>query len=122
MPDMSGECVVSSVLSCSSKDLKPWTSVTAQLQLRVLFAKQRKAYPHGVRVGQPQRRGLDPPWLPPFICLSPPPMSLPYANWAGQEGGKVLTLVCGFSLVPSLQAFSFLCLLATDILDSFFLF
>ena len=54
-------------------------------------------------------------------------MSLPYANWASQEGSvfvspEDLTLVCGFSLVPFLQAFSFLCLLATVILDSFFLF
>ena len=54
-------------------------------------------------------------------------MSLPYANWASQEGRvfvspEDLTLVCGFSLVPFLQAFSFLCLLATAILDSFFLF
>ena len=35
-----GECVISSVQSCHSKDLKWQTSVTAQLQLRVLFSKQ----------------------------------------------------------------------------------
>ena len=35
---------------------------------------------------------------------------------------KVLTLVLGFSFVPFSQAFSFLCLLATAILDSFFVF
>ena len=44
-----------------------------------------------------------------------------------QEGGvfvspEVLTLVHGFSFVPFLQAFPFLCLLATTILDSFSLF
>ena len=49
------------------------------------------------------------------------------ANWASQEGGmfvssEVLTLVCGFSFVPLLQAFPFLCLLTTAILDSFLLF
>ena len=37
--DMSGKCVISSVLSHCSKDLKQWASVTAWLQLRVLFSK-----------------------------------------------------------------------------------
>ena len=35
---------------------------------------------------------------------------------------EVLTPVCRYSFVPFLQAFPFLCLLATAILDSFFLF
>ena len=53
-------------------------------------------------------------------------MSLPYANRAGQEGGvfvlpEILTPVHGFSFIPFSQAFPFLCLLATTILDSFFL-
>ena len=57
-----------------------------------------------------------------FLLL---PQSLPYVNWASQEG---CLLHLGFSLwsSPSFvlfsQAFSFLCLLATAILDSFFLF
>ena len=49
--ELSGECVISSVLSHHNKDLKWWTSVTALLQLRVLFSKQRIAYPQGVRAG-----------------------------------------------------------------------
>ena len=72
---MSGECVISSVLSHHSKDLKWRTSVTAQLQLRVLFGKQRKVHPLCtlcVTGGRPQRRGLNPSWLPLFIRLSPP--------------------------------------------------
>ena len=61
------------------------------------------------------------------MFVSYPTLSLPHANWASQEGGmfvspEVLTLVHGFSFVPFLQAFPFLCLLATTILDSFFLF
>ena len=35
---------------------------------------------------------------------------------------EVLTLVRGFSFVPFFQTFPFLCLLATTILDSCFLF
>ena len=69
---MSGECVISSVLSDHSKDLKWRASVTAQLQLRVLFGKQRKVHPRGVTGGRPQRRGLNPSWLPLFRRLSPP--------------------------------------------------
>jgi len=38
-PDMSGECVISLVLSHHSKDFKHKTNVTAWLQLRVLFGK-----------------------------------------------------------------------------------
>ena len=53
------------------------------------------------------------------------PLSLPYINWASQEGGlfhEVLPPVLGFSFVPFSRAFSFLFLLVTAILDSFFLF
>ena len=69
-----GECVTSLVLSRHSKDLKQRTSVTARLQLRVLLGKQRKVHPQGVRAGRPQRRGLNPSWLPLFIRLPPPPL------------------------------------------------
>ena len=58
-------------VSHHSKDLKQQTSVTAWLQLRVLFSKQRIVHLQSVRVGRPQRRGLN-PWLPPFIHLFPP--------------------------------------------------
>ena len=57
VPDMLGECVISSVLSCRSKNLKCQTSVTFQLQLNlnggpvlplsyssVLFGKQKGKY------------------------------------------------------------------------------
>ena len=71
-PDMSGECVIPSFLSCHSKDLKRRTSVTAQLQLRVYSASKRKAYLWGMRVGWSQRRGLDPlGLLLLYICLLP---------------------------------------------------
>ena len=49
--DMSGECVISLVLSHCSKNLKWQTSVTAQLQLSFIH-KQRKVHPQGsLRVG-----------------------------------------------------------------------
>ena len=35
MPDTLGECVISSVLSCHSKNLKRQTSITVQLQLNL---------------------------------------------------------------------------------------
>ena len=50
-PDMSGECVISLVLSCHNKDLKLWTSITVWLQLRVLFSKQRIVHPRDMMVG-----------------------------------------------------------------------
>ena len=44
-----------------------------------------------------------------YVCLLPT-LSLPYANWASQEGGlflspEVLSPVCRYSFVPFLQAF-----------------
>ena len=57
-PDMLGGCIISSVLSCHNKDLKLRTSVTAWLQLRVLFSKQRIVHPQDMRAGLPQGRGL----------------------------------------------------------------
>ena len=68
-----GERVTSSVVSRHSKDLKWQTSVTAQLQLRVLLGKQRKVQPQGMRAGQPQRWGLNPSWLPLFMFVSSSP-------------------------------------------------
>ena len=50
-PDMSGDYVISSVLSCHNKDLKLRTSITAWLQLRVLFSKQRIVHPRDMRAG-----------------------------------------------------------------------
>ena len=68
-----GGCVISSVLSYHSKDLKRWSSVTAQLKLRILFGKQRKVHSWGMRVGWPQRKGPILAHL--FICL----ISFPWA-------------------------------------------
>ena len=121
------ESVISLALSYWNKDLKQETSATAQLQLRVLFGKQRIVHPPGVRADWPQKRGLNLYWPPHFIHFVSSPLILPYANWASQEGvvfvsPEVLTLVCGFSFVPFLQAFPFLCLLTTAIFYSFFLF
>ena len=86
-----------------------------------------QCYPQGVRVGRPQRRNLNPSWLRHFIQLSPLPHLEPALCKLGHLEGlfvspEVLTLVLGFSFVPFSQAFSFLCLLAIDILDSIFLF
>ena len=85
------------------------------------FGKQRKVYSQCVRVGWPQRRGLDLSWLPPFIHLSPPhPLSLPYANLTGQEGHvfvspevlpsslmDFLLFLCSFSFVQAILSFVF---------------
>ena len=61
---------------------------------------------------------------PLLICFFPPPHSpapsLPYVNWASQEFASPEVL--GPSFVLFVWAFSFLFLLATTILDSFFLF
>ena len=57
-----------SVLSCHSKDLKWQTHVAVWLPLRVLLSKQRIVHSQGMR---PQRRGLNPSWLPPFIHFCP---------------------------------------------------
>ena len=105
---MSGECVISSVLSCCSKDLKEWTSVTARLQLS--FIQQAKeSTPYRCDGGLTQKEGpqsiLDSSYS--FVSL---PLSLHYANWASQEGDvfvscEVFTPVHRFSFVPFSQAF-----------------
>ena len=77
-------------------------------------------------MGRPQRRPQS-VLASSFYMFVSPILSLPYANWASQEGDvfvspEVLTPVHGFAFAPFSQAFSLLCLLATTILDSFFLF
>ena len=69
-----GECVISSVLSCRSKDLKWWTSVTAWLHLSFIW--QAKASTPSRCEGRPAQRRGPPPlassWLPPCVfCLLP---------------------------------------------------
>ena len=74
-----------------------------------------------MRAGRPKRQERKrSPLPPPFIYFFLFPQTLPYVNWASQEG-------CLFNLRSSLlcsifTVFSLLCLLATTILDSFFLF
>ena len=71
------ESVISLVLSYWNKDLKQETNATAQLQLKVLFGKQRIVPCGGMRVGRPQKRGLNPSWLPFLICFCLPPLPNP---------------------------------------------
>ena len=113
-----GKCVISSVLSHHSKKLKWQTTVTACLQLS--FTWQAKD-----STPLRQEGGSTPKKRPQSILTSTfytlvPPLSMSYVGelFASPE---VLTPVLRF-FVPSLQAFSFLCLLATAILDSFYLF
>ena len=59
-----------------------------------------------------------------FLYVFSPPLELPYVNWASQEGcftwgSHSSPYICLCSIFVD---FSLLCLLATSILDSFFLF
>ena len=123
---MSGESVIPSVLSRCSKDLKWQTSVIALLQLS--FIQQAKdSTPLRHEGGLTQKERPQSVLASSFYSCVSSLLSLPYANWASQEGGmfvspEVLTPVLGFSFVPFLWIFPFLCLLATTILDSFSLF
>ena len=105
-----------------------WASVTAPLQLRVLFHRQRIVHPRGVRAGQTQRRDPSLSQLPLFKCFVSSP-SEPVLC----KPGLAMKGVClfrrrfslwsvYFSFVPFVWAFPFVCLFATTILDSFFLF
>ena len=89
--DPVGECVISSVLCHGSKNLK-WQM--EQCYSSVLFKKQRKTHPWGMRAGWPKReekrreekRSPSSSILAPLIiCLFLLPLGLPYANWASQE-------------------------------------
>ena len=52
----SGDCVISSVLSCYSKNLKRWTSVTAQFQLSFIWqAKENTSLRCDGRLTQKKR-------------------------------------------------------------------
>ena len=132
-----GEFVISSVLSLQQKleetdgpELQPSDGpvLTAPCYSSVLFRKQRRIHPRGVRAGRPKRpqREERPPaqfWLLFLYFFSPHPGPA-LVNWASQES-------CLFYLRFSLTR-TFLCsifmgfslpyLLATTILDSFFRF
>ena len=103
------------------------TSVIASCYRSVLFRKQRKIHPRGVRAGWPKRCEKKPPtqfWLF-FLYVFLLTLSLPCVNWAGQEGYLFYlrfslwgprTFLCSIFM-----GFSLPCFLATTILDSFFL-
>ena len=65
----------------------------------VLFGKQRKIHPQGLRAGQPKRR--ERPNLGSSSYFFFLPLSLPYVIWASQEG-------CLFHLRFSLHSSDFL--------------
>ena len=77
------ECVISSVLSCHSKTLK---QLINQCYSSVLFGKQRKIHPRGMRATQKKRKEERLNFASSFYMLFLLPFSLPYVNWASQEG------------------------------------
>ena len=109
---MSGEFVDFLVLSRHSKNVKQGME---QCYSSVLFGKQRKIHPRGVRASSPKRGeekrspGLN--FGSSFYMFFLLPLSLPCVNWPGQEG-------CLFYLRSSLRCldlplFYFCGLLAT---------
>ena len=95
---LSGECVISLVLSHCSKDLKQWTSVTALLQFSFIWqAKDSTSLRH--EEGPTQKGRINPGSSFCMFCLLP--MNLPYVNWDSQEG-------CLFHLRFSRQSSDFL--------------
>ena len=78
--DMLGECVISSILCCCNKDLKWQTSVTAWLQLRVLFRKQRIIHPWRCEGRSTPKARPHPYWLSLFISFASSSPKLPYAD------------------------------------------
>ena len=117
---MLGECIISSVLSCHNKDLKWRTSVTLQLQLRVLFSKQRMwrwADPKGE--ASTSLGSLFSYFLSPPSHNTPPPPPPPActvqirARTCHQSGRGHFCFIWGshsslqiFPLLPFFQAFS----------------
>ena len=114
---MSGECVISSILSCHSKNLKRWTD---QCYSSVLLASKGKYILQAWRQADPKdtkRREVPP--HPPFnfgssFCMFfILPLSLPYVNWTSQEGSLFYLrfslsssdhpLFCFHRLFPSLS-------------------
>ena len=119
---LSGECLISMVLSFRSKDLKQWTNVTALLQFSFIWqVKDSTSLRHEGRQTQKGRLNSGSSFY--TFCLLP--MNLPYVNWDSQEG-------CLFHLGFSFQSSNFLLFhflgfflslsFSHSILDSFFLF
>ena len=98
---LSGECIISSVLSCCSKHLRQWTSVTAWLQLSFIWQAKDST------TSMPEGR-LTPKERPQSVLASSfysfvsSLLSLPCAYWASQEKGMI------FHLKFSLQSVGFL--------------
>ena len=88
---MSGEFVIFSVLSCSSKNLKQWTDHCYSSMLQLSFigqAKENTSSRHEGGLTQKTRREEKTEaqfWLL-FLCFFLPALSLPYVNWSSQEG------------------------------------
>ena len=120
---VSGEFIISFVLSPQQK----FEVTDGPVSWFSFIGKQRKTHPPGVRTCRPKRREEKPPRsiLAPLFMFFPPPREPALCKLAVQEG-------CYFYLRSSLRysdlpLFYFcglflLCLLATAILDSFFLF
>ena len=121
---MSGQFVISSVLSCHSKNLKQWVDWCHTL---ILFVNQRKIHPQGVRVGWTKRSKEKPEaqfWLL-FCMFFLLPLNLSNVNWASQESClfHMRFLIGPWTFLCSIfEGFSLLRFLATTILGSFFLF
>ena len=102
-----GEFVISSVMSHCSKSMK-WLADGCDSS--ILFGKQRKTHPWGLRAGSPKRgeekRGLRLNFGSFFTCFFLLPLSLPYVNWASQEA------VC-FTWGPHSSPQTFLCSIFT---------
>ena len=118
---LSGECVTSSVLSCHNKNLKWWTSVTAQFYLESKRKYILKVWGQANPKDEKEKRGAQPNFGSSFYVFSSSP-GLPWARgspvcftWAPHSGPR--TFLCSI-----FEGFSLPCLLATTILDSFFLF
>ena len=123
---VSGECVISSVLSHHNKNLK-WhpASVTAQFCLESKENCNLEMWGHADPKDTERRQAPQLNFWLPFLCFFLLPLSLPYVNWGNQEAvcftwgpdhSSPQTFLCSVS-----AGFSH-CLLATTILDSFFLF
>ena len=122
-----GEFVISSVLSCHSKNLKQQTN---QCYSSVLLGKTKDSIPLRSEGGPTQKNeekrreaSILLGFLLFHICLLPPDLAL---CKLGQPGvlfvlPEVLILVFRTFFCSIFMGFSLLCLLATTILDSFFL-
>ena len=82
---MSGECVISLVLSRCSKTLKQQTSVTVWLQLSFIWqAKENTS--SSCEGGPAQKKSGAQFWLLCLYAFFLLPLSLSYVNWTSQEG------------------------------------